>query len=174
MPTVIFAGRMKKEKDLLSLLREFALLRRRAKCHLLIFGDGSLDSELEAECQLLGLGNDMDMPGWVANPCAYLSRADLVILSSTGNALPTALIEALALGTPVVTAGCGAGSREIFQNGRLGPLVPPDTPSALYDAMDETLTNPLPSDTLRKDECRYDAQQNADRSLEFMAGRRQA
>ena len=174
VPTVIFAGRMEKEKDLFTLLRAFALLRRRAECRLLILGDGSLRPELEAECQLLDLGNNVDIPGWVANPYAYLSRADLVVLSSTWDALPTILIEALALGTPVVSTDCGAGPREILQNGRLGPLVPPGNPSALSEAMYETLANPLPRDALREGGHRYDAQQNADRYLEFMSGRRQA
>ena len=165
VPTVIFAGRMEKEKDLFTLLRAFALLRRRAECRLLILGDGSLRPELEAECQFLNLVNDVDMPGWVANPYAFLSRADLVVLSSTWDALPTILIEALALGTPVVSTDCGAGPREILQNGCLGPLVPPGNPSALSEAMYKTLNNSLPSDVLRESGHRYDAQQNADRYL---------
>ena len=131
VPVLVFAGRLEVEKDLPTLLRAFALLRQGRDCRLLIIGDGRLRPAIESECAALGLGDAVDLPGWVPNPYPLLRRAALVVLSSVWDALPTVLIEALALGTPVVSTECGAGPREILDGGRLGPLVPPGDAAAL-------------------------------------------
>ena len=128
-PVLVFAGRLELEKDLPTLLRAFAILRQGLDCRLLIIGDGRLRPAIESERDALGLRDSVDLPGWVANPYPYLRRASLVVLSSVWDALPTVLIEALALGTPVVSTECGAGPREILDGGRYGPLVPPHDPA---------------------------------------------
>jgi glycosyltransferase involved in cell wall biosynthesis len=170
VPVMVFAGRLEFEKDLLTLLRAFARLRQGRDCRLLIIGDGRLRPEIEAERAALGLADSVDLPGWAPNPYPYLRQASLVVLSSTWDALPTVLIEALALGTPVVSTECGAGPREILQDGRLGPLVPPGDPQALAAALARTLDDPLPAATLRQGGERYEAQRNADLYLELMLG----
>ncbi len=170
VPVLVFAGRLEVEKDLPTLLRAFARLREDRDCRLLIIGDGRLRPEIESVRAALGLTESVDMPGWASNPYPYLRRASLVVLSSFWDALPTVLIEALALGTPVVSTECGAGPREILAGGRFGPLVPPGDPQALADAMARTLADPLPAATLRQGGERYEAQRNADRYLRLMLG----
>ena len=169
-PVLVFAGRLEVEKDLPTLLHAFARLRAGLDCRLLIIGDGRLRPQIESVRTDLGLTGSVDMPGWAANPYPYLRRADLVVLSSFWDALPTVLIESLALGTPVVSTECGAGPREILADGRFGPLVPPGDPRALADAMARTLADPLPAATLRQGGERYEAQRNADRYLALMLG----
>lgn len=169
-PVIVFAGRLEQEKDLPTLLQAFSQLRQQRPCRLLIIGEGSLRPELESQRRALGLDDLVAMPGWAANPYPYLQRARLVVLSSTQDALPTVLIEALALGTPVVSTDCGPGPREILANGRYGPLVPPRDPMALANAMATTLADPLPAASLRQGGERYESQRNADRYLEFMLG----
>ena len=169
-PVLVFAGRLEVEKDLGTLLRAFARLRTERDCRLLIIGDGRLRPEVEAERDALGLGDAVDMPGWAANPYPYLRLANLVILSSIWDALPTVLIEALALGTPVVSTECGAGPREILDGGRYGPLVPTGDPEALAAAMAHTLADPLPAAILRQGGERYEAQRNADLYLKLTLG----
>ena len=171
VPVLVFAGRMEGEKDLFTLLHAFARLRRRIDCRLLLIGDGRLRSAIEAERAALGLADVVDMPGWMHNPYPYLRRAGLVVLSSTWDALPTVLIEALACGTPVVSTDCGAGPREILDGGRLGPLVPPGDPQALADAMAHALFNAPSAEILRRGSERYEAQRNADRYLQWMLRR---
>ena len=73
------------------------------------------------------------------NPYAYMARADLFVLSSAWEALPTVLIEALALGTPVVATDCKSGPREILRDGAHGLLVPVGAPAALAEAMSAAL-----------------------------------
>lgn len=169
-PVLVFAGRLEREKDLPTLLRAFAILRKDLDCRLLIIGDGKLRPELEAERDALGLREWVDLPGWAPNPYPYLRRAALVVLSSVWDALPTVLIEALALGTPVVSTDCGAGPREILDAGRYGPLVPPRDPKGLGSALAQTLADPPPRETLVEGGRRYEVGRNADRYLRLMLG----
>jgi glycosyltransferase involved in cell wall biosynthesis len=169
-PVLVFAGRLEREKDLPTLLRAFAILRQGLDCRLLIIGDGKLRPQVEAERDALGLRDSVDLPGWAANPYPYLRRASLVVLSSVWDALPTVLIEALALGTPVVSTECGAGPREILDGGRYGPLVPPQDPQALAAALARTLADPLPRETLVQGGQRYEVGRNADLYLQLMLG----
>ena len=60
------------------------------------------------------------MPGFVDNPYPYIKQADILVSSSAWEGLPTVLIEALALGTPVVATDCPGGSAEILQDGKYG------------------------------------------------------
>jgi glycosyltransferase involved in cell wall biosynthesis len=64
------------------------------------------------------------------------------VLSSAWEGLPTVLIEALAVGTRVVSTDCESGPREILQDGRLGELVPVADPAALAHAIDAVLSRP--------------------------------
>jgi glycosyltransferase involved in cell wall biosynthesis len=169
-PVIVSAGRLELEKDFSGLLKAMALLRAGHDCRLIIIGEGRLRPELEAERAELGLDEVVDLPGWAENPYPYLKAADLVVLSSFWDALPTVLIEALALGTPVVSTSCGEGPGEILQDGRLGRLVPPRDPRALAEAIAATLADPLPAATLRDGAARYDAQRNADRYRALMLG----
>ena len=90
--------------------------------------------------------------------------------SSVWDALPTVLIEALALGTPVVSTECGAGPREILDGGRYGPLVPTQDPQALAAALARTLADPLPRETLLQGGQRYEVDRNANLYLRLMLG----
>jgi glycosyltransferase involved in cell wall biosynthesis len=79
------------------------------------------------------------MPGFVANPAPYYEHADLHVLSSTGEGLPTVLIESLAAGTPVVSTDCPSGPREILAAGEFGRLVPVGDPESMANAMQASL-----------------------------------
>jgi glycosyltransferase involved in cell wall biosynthesis len=170
IPVVVFAGRFEREKDVPTLLEAFALLCRKRDARLVLIGDGSLRPDIDALRRTLGLEARVDMPGWAANPYPYLKQADLVVLSSVWDALPTVLIEALALGTPVVSTDCSAGTREILDEGRFGELVPPRDPDALAQAMGRALDHPLPTQVLSSGAARYAARRNADLYLSFMLG----
>ena len=58
------------------------------------------------------------------------------------------LIEAMALGTPVVSTNCPSGPSEILENGKLGFLTPPGDPELLAKAIIETLKNPVSEELL--------------------------
>ena len=63
--------------------------------------------------------------------------------------LPSTLIEALAVGTSVVSTDCPHGPREILEGGRFGEPVPINDPAALSEAIKRTIENPFDGSTLK-------------------------
>lgn len=133
LPVVIGAGRLEKQKNFPNLITAFAKVRQVRPARLVIFGDGSLRSQLQELIHELGLDNDVEMPGFVENIDAYLSKSAVFVLSSDWEGLPTILIQALAVGTPVVSTDCPSGPSEILDNGKYGELVRVNDSEALAE-----------------------------------------
>jgi glycosyltransferase involved in cell wall biosynthesis len=156
-PVVMSAGRLGRAKDFPTLIRAFALVRHARPARLLIFGQGKTEAKtaksvaaLQALAAELGVREDVALPGFVANPFAYMARAATFALSSINEGLPGVLIQALACGCPVVSTDCPSGPAEILAGGRYGRLVPVGDDRALADAILATLEAPPPSDLLRE------------------------
>lgn len=149
-PVIIGIGRLARVKNFTLLIEAFARVCKMRACRLLILGEGRERGHLEHLAAKLGVRNEVDLPGYVDNPYAYLSRARLFVSSSLSEGSPNALTEALALGVPVVATDCLSGPRELLSDGRYGPLVPVKHAEALADAMLRTLENPLPADFLKE------------------------
>ena len=141
-PVVLAAGRLAAVKDYPTLIRAFALVRRKHDARLMILGEGPERPRLEDLIAALGLGECVALPGFAANPYNYMARAALFVLSSISEALPTALIEAMAVGTPVVATDCKCGPKEVLQGGRFGALVPVGDAVALGEAVAARLLSP--------------------------------
>jgi len=143
-PVILGAGRLTPAKDFPTLLRAFALVRGQQPARLMILGDGELRADLERLAAQLGIGKDFALPGFVQNPYPYLKQAAVFVLSSRWEGLPTVLVEALALGTPVVSTDCPSGPAEILDGGRLGRLVAVGDASALAEAILDALSGNAP------------------------------
>jgi glycosyltransferase involved in cell wall biosynthesis len=109
---------------------------------LLILGEGELRAPLERQVRELGIDRWVKMPGQTAMLEAYYRTADLFVMSSAHEGLPTVLIEALGFGLPIVSTDCPSGPREILDDGRFGTLVPMDDPAAMARAMEDALARP--------------------------------
>ncbi len=138
-PVLLGVGRLTRQKNFPNLIRAFAEVRKRRPVRLLILGEGEERASLEDLVRSFGLEGEVGLPGFVQNPYPYMKRAAAFVLSSDWEGLPTVLIEALALGTPVVATDCPSGPREILQGGRWGRLVPVNNPTALAQALEATL-----------------------------------
>ena len=138
-PVILSVGRLKPQKAYPTLLRAFAQLRRRRTVKLVILGEGKDREKLEALVEELGLGKDVDLPGFASNPYPFMARADLFVLASNWEGFPNVLIEALAAGCSVVSTDCPSGPREVLDGGRYGRLVPIDDPSALALGIEASL-----------------------------------
>jgi glycosyltransferase involved in cell wall biosynthesis len=79
--------------------------------------------------------------GFQDNPYSYMARADLLVSASVREGLSNVIIEALALGCPVVSTDCPGGPREVLRAGECGALVPVGDPQALAAAIEYTMSN---------------------------------
>jgi glycosyltransferase involved in cell wall biosynthesis len=168
VPVILAAGRLTRQKDFGTLIRAFALLRRRRSCRLVILGGGPEREDLERQTEELGLTEDVALPGHVDNPFAYMARAALFVLSSRWEGSGNVLTEAMALGVPVVSTDCPSGPAEMLDGGRFGPLVPVGDAEALAEAMERTLDHPPEPAALRDAVSEYTIARSAARYLEVL------
>jgi glycosyltransferase involved in cell wall biosynthesis len=134
-PVILAIGRLEVQKNFPNLLRALAEVRRSHPARVLILGEGSQRPQLIALAAELGLKTEVSIPGFVANPAAYMARSALFALSSSWEGMPMALIEALTLGIPVVSTDCPSGPAEILDGGKYGALVPMDDSLAFAEAV---------------------------------------
>jgi glycosyltransferase involved in cell wall biosynthesis len=156
-PVVMSAGRLGHAKDHRTLIKAFALVRRARPARLVIFGEGKSPAKtakriaaLQAFAAEHGIAADVALPGFVANPFAYMARAAVFALSSINEGLPGVLIQAMACGCPVVSTDCPSGPAEILAGGRYGRLVVPGDAAGLAEAILATLDAPPPAALLRE------------------------
>jgi glycosyltransferase involved in cell wall biosynthesis len=119
-------GRMSEQKGQLVLLQALAQLAREGvPFKMTIIGDGPQRAVLEQHVRELGLWDLVVLPGWLSNSevRSQILSARAVVLPSFAEGLPVVLMEALALGRPVI-ATCVAGIPELVADGVCGWLVP--------------------------------------------------
>jgi len=122
-PVVLGVGRLEPQKDFPTLISAFAQVRTKQPAKLLILGSGREQEKLLNLGQELGLAEEMEIKGFVDNPYPYIKRAAVYVLSSAWEGFGNVIVEALALGTPVVCTDCPSGPREILAGGQYGELV---------------------------------------------------
>ncbi|MEO6922615.1 MAG: glycosyltransferase [Bryocella sp.] len=138
-PVIVGIGRLETQKNFPNMLRALEILRKTVPARLILLGEGAERESLTALVREMGLEDSVRMPGFVANPAAYVARANVFALSSSWEGMPVALIEALALGTPIVSTDCPSGPSEVLDGGRYGALVPTDDSEALAAAIEKVL-----------------------------------
>lgn len=131
----VAVGRLEPQKDHAALLGALAVVRRGHDASLVLVGDGSLRSQLEADAARLGVSSWVHFAGFQDNPYPYLRNASALVLSSRYEGMPNVLLEALALGIPCVSTDCPHGPSEVIIDDRLGLLVAPGDSDALAMAM---------------------------------------
>ncbi|MEM6840095.1 MAG: glycosyltransferase [Cyanobacteria bacterium P01_C01_bin.120] len=122
-PVILAVGRLVEQKDYPTLLRAFALVKSQRDVRLIILGSGHLRKQLETLTKELGIAESVTFIGFVDNPYAYMSRAQMLVLASAWEGLPNVLIEALTVKIPIIATACPGGSSEILDHGKYGRLV---------------------------------------------------
>lgn len=169
-PMILAVGRLAAEKDFVTLLRAFAMLLQRRAARLMILGEGPERGRLEGLVQSLGLESAVRMPGHIANPYPYMSKAALLVLSSVFEGFGLVLLEALACGTPVVSTDCRGGPAEILAGGAYGRLVPVGDPSTMAKAIEESLDARPPPHVLIERAKEFDLDTIAEQYLAVLIG----
>jgi len=141
---VIFAAaRLEPKKGIDTLIRACALLRKQnVKFTCVIAGSGALTAPLKRLTEKLELGNSVVFIGWQSQEetRSHLMDASVLAVPSRctrhgdSDGIPNILVEALALGTPVVTT-TASSANEVIVDSVNGLLVPPDDPERLAGAL---------------------------------------
>ena len=138
---VVTVGRYAPEKNHALLLEALALVAdRRPAARGLLVGVGDLEDELRRHVARLGLDGRVTITGERADAIDITAAADVFALSSDWEGLPMAVLEALALGTPVVSTDVG-GIAYAVRDGATGLLVPPRDAESLAAAIERVLAD---------------------------------
>lgn len=138
-PIIVSVGRLKPHKGMFELIEAFSMLKHEIDARLVILGEGDDRSRLEGLIDRLGLEDDIALLGFMDNPFSFMKHADLFVLASHFEGLPNVLIQALALGVPVVATDSPGGVRELLGDGKYGRLVPLHRREMLAQGMMEEL-----------------------------------
>lgn len=141
-PIILGVGRLALQKDFCTLIKAFALVRKKYNARLVILGEGEERPRLEALARELSVSDEVFMPGFVQNPYKYMKRAGVFVLSSQWEGFGNVLVEAMAVGTPVVSTDCPSGPAEILEDGRWGEIVPVGDVEALAEGIIRALHEP--------------------------------
>jgi len=134
-PVVLGCGRLTKQKGFIYLIQAMARLQDKVPVRLVILGKGEQEAALKQLARDLDIQDKVAFIGFQSNPYKFIARADVFVLSSLWEGLPTVLIEAMACGTPVVSTDCPFGPSEIITHEINGLLVPPADAEALAAAI---------------------------------------
>ncbi len=141
-PLLLAAGRLTRQKNFALLLDAFAKLP--ADFRLALLGDGERRDELQAQAAALGVADRVVFGGFVANPYPVFRAADVYVMSSDWEGLPTVLLESLFFDIAVVSTDCRSGPRQILAAGGHGTLVPVGNAGALAAAVERAGRGPRP------------------------------
>jgi glycosyltransferase involved in cell wall biosynthesis len=140
-PVIVAAGRLADAKNYPLLIDAIAVLRRTLPVRLLILGQGELEQSLRRHIADRQLEGAITLLGFQRNPWKYIARADVFALSSHYEGFGNVLIEAMAVGVPVV-ATASAGTRDIINHGVDGLLVEQHDADSLAAALAGVLSSP--------------------------------
>ena len=134
-PLLLSVGSLTPRKDMATVIRAFAILRRSRPFNLLILGEGSERRQLERLVVELGLEGAVRMPGFDPNPFAWMARASVVISASRAEGCPNVIQQALVCGARIVATDCPGGTAEVLEHGHWGRLVPVGDAEAMATAV---------------------------------------
>jgi len=144
------AGGLTAPKNYDMMVRAFALFSERNPGYkLIICGEGNLRGDIEKLIDELSLTDSVVLKGQVCNPHEEIFDSSVFVLSSDFEGMPNSLLEAMALGVPVVSTDCPCGGpSEVIKNNENGILVPTGDIKAMAEAIEAIIRNKEFSDRL--------------------------
>ncbi|HET6942078.1 MAG TPA: glycosyltransferase family 4 protein [Sphingomicrobium sp.] len=177
-PRLISVGRLSSEKGQIVLLRACKLLAGRgAKVHLTLIGSGPLEGLIRDEIAKEGMGDYVELTGELPpdEVRSKLEGSDVFCLTSFAEGLPISIMEAMAVGVPVIATSI-AGIPELVVNGDTGLLVPPGNVDALAEALEKLLGDAKLRDKIvgagrKRVEERHDRHRNGQAMFDLLTNR---
>ena len=142
VPLVGAIGRLSREKGVDVFLDALARFKERGvAARGVIIGEGALETELKEQSRRLGIAGDVEFTGRVDAMLEAYEALDLMVIPSRSEGLPSALLEALQTGLPVVTTRVGAMIEIVGEEPRSMRMVAPERPELLADAIEAELAD---------------------------------
>lgn len=176
---IVCVGRLNEQKGQLRLLQALSLLQKQGvSFKAILAGDGPMRKELENEIQSSGLQDTVTITGWLNGEqvLQYLLDSRAMVLPSFAEGLPVVIMEALALGRPVISTYV-AGIPELVHPGENGWLVPAGSIADLARAIAEVLKTPpetltrMGADGVRSVATQHDVNREAEKIAKLIRGR---
>jgi glycosyltransferase involved in cell wall biosynthesis len=134
---IVTAGRLTRQKNQKLLIDAFAKFNIELKGYILmIYGEGELKDELLSQAQSLGISDNVYLPGNKKNLLERIKKASMFVMTSSFEGMPNALLEAMAIGLPVISTNCPCGGpKAVINDMNNGMLIPLDDSEACKNAM---------------------------------------
>lgn len=136
---IVSVGRLEKQKNHNMLLESFGLFcskQKDSEYSLHIYGDGILKEELEKKATELGIADNVVFEGFSSNVVDDICDADMYVLSSDYEGISNSLLEAMAIGLPVISTKCPIGGSEMcISDGENGLLTQVGNAESTANAM---------------------------------------
>ena len=139
--TMVMSSRLCSGKDFETLLKALFILIQEGPVRLLLIGEGDYRDQIMAKANEIGVQDHLLLMGFRQNPFPYMKMADVFVLSSLHEGFGNVIVEAMALGVPVVATDCPTGPAEIIEDGRSGLLVEPQNAQKMADAIASIFDN---------------------------------
>ena len=140
---VVAAGRLNRQKGFDLLVPAFAAVaRRHPEWRLRIYGSGPERARLQTLIDEHGAGDRIALLGRSDRLVEAMAEASIFALSSRWEGFPMVLLEAIAIGLPIVSFDCPTGPRDIVGDGHGGVLVPPEDVDAFTAALGDLIGDP--------------------------------
>jgi len=141
-PYIISVGRLNVQKDFKTLIYAYNYaINKGLDIDLVIVGEGEEEARLRELIKNLNLEKRIHLLGYKKNPYPYIRNAKLFVLSSIWEGFGYVLLEAMALGVPVISTDCKSGPAEILTYGEYGKLVSVGNFEELGEAIYSTYYN---------------------------------
>jgi glycosyltransferase involved in cell wall biosynthesis len=140
---IVAVGRFLPQKNYPMLLSAVKMVFEKHPQYILkIYGKGPLEKELKMKVTELGINDHVFFEGFHLDVHECMKDADIFVMSSDFEGLPNALMEAMAMGFPVVTTNCPAGGpEELITDGVNGMLVPVGDSQAMAEKINYLIEN---------------------------------
>lgn len=137
-PLIVSVGSLTPRKDLVTLIKAFAIVKSKLNVRLAIIGEAQNVAERQKLKRIivnLGLNDSVYLAGFDSNPYKWINRASVFVSSSLGEGFPNVIAEALTLNCPIVATDCPGDTSELLEYGKWGRLVPVKNPKIMSDAI---------------------------------------
>ena len=141
---IVSVGRLDSNKNQALLIQAFlAIEHLYPEYKLVLYGEGEDREKLEGLVAKAGMQERVNLPGVTTDVVKAIYKASVFVLTSNTEGMPNALIEAMALGLPVISTDCPCGGpKDLIRQKENGILIPVNDEKALQEALTFLLDNP--------------------------------